>query len=341
MVDRFSKRKKQEIGSEFWNVSLADTDNKVFPDSTQWFLSGRSALKAIIAELDEVNHVALPSWCCDSMVRPFVNAGIEIRFYPVYWRDGLVQELRLDCDALFLMDYFGYTGQRLEIGGYHGVVIRDVTHSILSSTYPDADFYFGSLRKWCGVWTGGYAWTGDGHRLKAGNEEGRAYAALRKQAMRQKDEYIRGVRSDKGYLSLFAEAESQLEDAGIVAATDRDVRAAHRLDVGFIKDRRRRNAEVLQEAFSDWLIFPEMKETDCPLFVPVFVSDGRRDALRRYLIRHEIYCPVHWPVSEYHRLDGETEKLYQNELSLVCDQRYTEADMRRMVDTIRMFEKEG
>lgn len=330
-----------EIGSEFWSVPVAEAGNGLIPDSAQWYISGRSALQAVIEALHGVHSVAVPAWCCDTMVKPFVDAGLEVRFYPVYWRNGLVQEPRLDCGALFLMDYFGYSGQCPEIGNYPGAVIRDVTHSILSSTYSNADYSFGSLRKWCGVWTGGYAWTGDGRRLKAGNEEGRAYATLRQQAMLQKDEYIRGVRSDKGYLSMFAEAEAQLEDAGIVAAADRDVRAARRLDVGYIKDRRRKNAAVLREAFPDRLIFPRMKETDCPLFVPVLVPDGRRDALRRYLIRHEIYCPVHWPVSEYHRLDGETEKLYQNELSLVCDQRYTEADMRRMVDTIRMFEKEG
>ena len=87
------------------------------------------------------------------------------------------------------------------------------------------------------------------------------------------------------------------------------------------------------------LIFREMKDTDCPMFVPIFVPDGKRDELRRYLIRNEIYCPVHWPVSEYHVLDEKTKEIYDNELSLVCDQRYNEKDMKRMIDTIRVFWK--
>ena len=94
-----------------------------------------------------------------------------------------------------------------------------------------------------------------------------------------------------------------------------------------------------------------MKEEDCPMFVPVLVPDGKRNELRRHLINNEIYCPVHWPVSEYHKsadymdvnhkLSDKTETIYANELSLVCDQRYTEDDMNRMVDVIQEFWKEG
>ena len=82
------------------------------------------------------------------------------------------------------------------------------------------------------------------------------------------------------------------------------------------------------------------------MFVPVLVPDGKRNELRRHLINNEIYCPIHWPVSEYHmggshKLDDKTENIYANELSLVCDQRYIEEDMNRMVDVIREFWKEG
>lgn len=77
------------------------------------------------------------------------------------------------------------------------------------------------------------------------------------------------------------------------------------------------------------------------MFVPVLVPGGKRDELRRYLIKNEIYCPVHWPVSDYHRLDNKEQFIYDNEISLVCDQRYTEEDMYRMVKKIKAFWKEA
>lgn len=325
----------REIGSEFWDVPVTEKQNELFPESTQWYLSGRSALQAIIAELGEARGVSLPSWCCDSMIKPFVDAGFDVHFYPVYWQEGLIQEINLDSDVLFLMDYFGYTGRKIDLSGYKGFVIRDVTHSLFSTTYDDADYYFGSLRKWCGVWTGGYAWTKDGHRLNVRTDDESQYIALREKAMQQKDEYIYGEREDKGYLKVFADAEEALETVDIAPAADRDVALADHLDVEQIIKQRRANADVLRKAFSDWLIFPNMSTTDTPMFVPVLVPDGKRDALRRHLINNEIYCPIHWPVSEYHTLEERTANIYENELSLVCDQRYTEDDMNRMVEVIK------
>ena len=329
----------REIGSEFWDIPVCGND-QYFPGSTQWFLSGRSALQGIVKELHERHTVAMPSWCCDSMIKPFIDAGMDVRFYPVYWQGGLIQEIDTDCDVLFLMDYFGYSSSAPDLSGYKGIVIRDVTHSIFTDTYADAAYCFGSLRKWCGVWTGGYAWTRDGHALLKDDRDDLGYISLREKAMQLKESYIRGLgTADKGYLKIFREAEDVLEHVGCVPAADRDVRYASRLDVEGIRAKRRANAKILMAAFADWLVFPELKDGDCPMFVPVLVPDGRRDNLRRCLIQHEIYCPVHWPVSRYHRLDGKTEGIYGSELSLVCDQRYSADDMKRLADTADQFWK--
>lgn len=331
----------REIGSEFWDVPITENENGIFPESTQWFLSGRSALQAIIAELKDCRTVAMPSWCCDSMVKPFVDAGMKVHFYPVYFDEDLKQDVGFDCDVLFLMDYFGYIGMQPDLSGYNGVVIRDVTQSLFSTTYIDADYYFGSLRKWCGVWTGGYAWAKDGRRFRVQiNTDDRGYVELRRKAMELKCEYINGQGKDKSYLGVFNEAEEVLESIGIVPVADRDVKVAMKLDVEYIRTHRRKNAEILRSAFPNWLIFMEMMDTDCPMFVPVLVPDGKRNELRRHLINNEIYCPVHWPVSEYRKLSDKTETIYADELSLVCDQRYTEEDMNRMVEVIQEFWKE-
>ncbi len=327
----------REIGSEFWNMPTTNVESTIFPESTQWYLSGRSALQAIIEDLTECHTVAMPSWCCDSMIKPFVDAGLAIRFYPVWFERDIHQDPRYDCDVLFLMDYFGYSTSERDLSDYQGIIIRDMTHSLFSSTYSDADYYFGSLRKWCGVWTGGYAWTREGRKLTCLTDDGKMYVSLRKQAMKMKEKYISEKTDDKVYLEVFNRAEEILEDIEAFPAAERDVHLAKRLDVEFIRTRRRLNAEVLREAFSSWLIYPVLANGDTPMFVPVLVPDNKRDRLRRYLIEHFIYCPIHWPVSQYHRLTEQERKIYDNELSLICDQRYTEQDMQRIIDTIKQF----
>lgn len=328
---------RTEIGSEFWDAPTTEKANSLFPESTQWYLSGRSALQAIIKELKPCRSVAMPSWCCDSMVKPFADAGIAVRFYPVVWENGLVREIDQDCDVLFLMDYFGYTSPQPDLSGYSGVVIRDVTHSVFSTQYSDADYYFGSLRKWCGIWTGGYVWTKDGHLPEGPRTNNPEYITLRKRAMELKDAYIAGRRSDKKHLEVYSAAEDILETAGIAGAADRDIRIARQLDIVSLRKKRKDNAAVLGSALSDWLMFPKLKESDCPMFFPVLVPGNRRDSLRRFLIDNEIYCPVHWPVSQYHELNDRERYIYDHEISLVCDQRYSTEDMQRIADAIQQF----
>lgn len=333
----------KEIGSEFWNVPTQKENNKIFDEKVQWYISGRSALQAIIKDIEHAHNcvsIAMPSWCCDSMIKPFVDADIEVKFYPVYWNSKLIQEIRMDCNILLIMDYFGYTSDKPDLSNYNGLIIRDVTHSIFSTDYTDSDYYFGSLRKWCGIWTGGYAYTQDGRTFIVEDKKNDEYVFLRKKAMEQKNDFIKlGAHSDKGYLSIFSEAEELLENIEVVPAAERDIELAQYLDVEEIRKSRRRNTEILRKAFPEWLIFKDLKESDCPLFVPILVPDNKRDELRKHLINKEIYCPVHWPASKYHCLDERTEFIYKNELSLVCDQRYNENDMNRIIDTINDFWK--
>ena len=217
----------------------------------------------------------------------------------------------------------------------------------MTATCTDADYYFGSLRKWCGIWTGGYAWTQDGHKIRFEKNNDIGYISLRKIAMEMKACYMKHAlefkdnNNNKSYLQVFEKAEELLEQIGIVSASERDILAAQKLDINFIKTQRIKNAQILLRAFSEQALFPTLKSDDCPLFVPILVPHGKRDALRKYLIQRDIYCPVHWPLSNYHVLNEQTESLYRNEISLVCDQRYTDEDMERIVDTINNFWKDN
>lgn len=340
------ERKYREIGGEFWCVPTQPhiREGMFVPLWAQWYLSGRTALRAIIKELSWAKTVALPSWCCDSMVTPFLDVGISVRFYPVYAENGLIQEIDNQCDVLLLMDYFGYT---TSLTAEHSCVIRDVTHSLFSTSYNDAHYFFGSLRKWCGVWTGGFAWKSNGQLLDEVESDESKYTVLREKAMILKKHYIEQCLDegkdtiDKNFLGHFEDAEYVLDNCGIAPADERDKTLIEKIDVEYIKTRRRLNADVLMNAFPDLLIFPKLADNDCPMFVPIIVPDGRRNDLRQHLIDHEIYCPVHWQVQGSYRLSDKTKILIDNGLSLVCDQRYTEEDMNRIVCTVMQFLQEG
>lgn len=335
----------REIGSEFYDISVSKRDNGIFPDDVKWFLSGRSALSYIIEDAKQkygLDTVALPSWCCDSIIVPFLNAGITVNFYPVYVNEKrLVQDISgvENCDAVFVMDYFGYVGDTIDYSGFTGFIIRDLTHSIFSKIYDDADYYFGSLRKWTGIWTGGFAWARKAWDPSIKTKEADSqYIALRKKAMEDKASYLRSYTGEKTYLSLFSMAESYLEDEmGIQGAAKRDIFYIRKLDIDTIKQRRRDNAGELMKLLGDYLIFPQLKKGECPLFVPIQIPKYQRNGLCQYLIDHKIYCPIHWPISSFHKLTFQTRQIYETELSIICDQRYVPRDMEYIGQRIRTY----
>lgn len=117
-----------------------------------------------------------------------------------------------------------------------------------------------------------------------------------------------------------------MSHTGICAGHYDDIYAANYLDIDFIRDKRRSNAEVIINKIGCMF---ELKEQDCPLFVPIITE--KLNMLRKYLIDHQVYCPVHWPRNS----------LGNKELSLICDQRYDIEDMEYICSLILNFREEN
>lgn len=337
---------RKDIGGEFWEVEIGE-ENNLFSDKTVWFASGRAALKAVIKDIkakNRVETVALPSWCCDSMIIPFVDEGIKVSFYPVYFEDGqLKQEINEDPDIIFVMDYFGFTSD-INMESSDKIVIRDVTQSIFSKKYEDADYYFGSLRKWSGFYTGGFALKKDPWNIQLDFPEVDSYYLyLRKKAMREKATYILENKDSRKFIDIFEEGEYYLNTVKeITAGTTEDKERTKHLDIDFIKTRRQENAKFLLQniEFDENIkpVFKEIKSEDAPLFFPILVKD--RETLRDRFIENGIYSPTHWGVSIYHSVTEKERYIYDNEMSLICDQRYSVEDMKRICDIVNEWKQE-
>lgn len=334
----------KEIGSEYWDIPLTDKKTKFqFPEDTVWYLSGRSALNAILDDICKnrnIKSAALPSWCCDSMIKPFLIHGLTVNFYSVYLdKDNhLIQEIEsAKSDVILVLDYFGF--HNCPQFKTEAIVIRDITHSVFIELKYNADYVFGSLRKWTGFYTGGFAWS---NISKMKNDYEKAdkleYCSLRKQAMEKKAQYINANVGDKSFLALFSKAEEWLDkNIDIYGSSDRDLSLFHKLDISTICEQRKRNAQYLLNRLGQLSFATQLSDDECPLFVPIFLENNKRNNLRKHLIEKSIYCPIHWGISEYHSLHDHIKEIYDTELSIICDQRYDLSDMERIADTIEMF----
>lgn len=328
----------REVGSEFWDVPVYQGTNGLFPENTKWFISGTAALDIIVQDIIQDNYiktVALPSWCCSCMITPFLKYGVEVKFYPVYISSHrlICDYSTIEADCWLVLSYFGYTSQ-IAYGIPEGIVIRDLTHSIFAEKLDDADYFFGSLRKWAGFYTGGYAWSKKWNYTIDCPECDLSYISLRKNAMKQKWLYISEQNNSKEYLSLFEEGEEYLDRCEPMMAYSHDIEKAIHLNAEWLIKQRRKNAAVLLSGLREWALFPDLEENDCPLFVPILLDKKRRTELQNYLREHNVYCPIHWPIEKEHVLINRTKELYDQELSIVCDQRYDTDDMERILKTI-------
>ena len=315
----------KEIGSEFHKMPIDSGQGLKYPRSGSLVFSGRTAIESVLRKIPDAHSVLIPSYCCDSMIVPFRDAGMEVRHYSVNWADGLKTELNDSADILLWCNYFGY---RNEIPDFDGFIIEDITHSFLSEKqcHEHSDFLVASLRKWEPIHCGGYC-SVDSH----GEKPSVQFVNDKNFAMEMKAEYLQDLEESKKtkYLQLFGNCNKWLADNYSGLSIDSwSKEYLLRVDVEKQRNIRRQNAHILYDGLKDKIcfLFPE-GDMDCPLFVPVLLKN--RDEVRRYLTNNKIYCPVHWP-----KPDSAESNIYDMELSLICDQRYGTEDMERIVSVL-------
>ena len=332
---------KSEIGSEFWLVRKPAASP--LDSEGVYVLSGRTAIDLIIQDIiktSSVRSVYMPAWGCDSMLAPFVHRNILLDFYDVCF-DG---QLKCHTDSLYHTDifyvtnYFGYESafdvevvKQFKAKG--AVILYDRTHSFLMEEdpyLPLADYSFASIRKWMGVIAGAEVKGIGEHPLKPC-----PYLTCKEEAMRMKRAFIDGDASvDKQtFLNLYGEFGHHLAEDYQNYEMDTLSYALYKAeDLAVMRHKRRENAQYLHDHLKGVRFVGDLTDNAVPLFVPVlFDTTEQRNAVRKKLIEAQIYCPIHWPKPIQTPWNFEANRIYDTELSLICDQRYDLSDMERMV----------
>lgn len=341
-----------EIGSEFSYDEQLGYKNMDLPKEIKDYMftfCGRTSIETILKNEPNIKKVMLPSYCCDSMIEPFRRKGIEVSFYDVNYKNGLQINLKLDedIDAILWCNYFGFTVEMPNLKSFinsGGVIIEDITHSFYSKKpYNKQSHYLvASIRKWEAVLCGGFcATTIEKLKNKPCIPPSETFLEIKKRAMILKKQYLEEkIKIEKSeFLNLFSKSNSWLASNYSGLTIDQEsLNILKHINYDKHIAQRRTNAKVLYEGLKGCknidFLFSEDKMA-CPLFVPILVKNGYRDRVRKLLIENDIYCPIHWPCPQAECKSN----LYDTELSLICDHRYTEKDMLKIVEVIKKFER--
>jgi len=350
-----------EIGSFFWleesdcsSDNLLSKDSKWLPFSEDscYTFSGRNAIDIVLKDIlneKKVTKVYVPSYSCVSMIQPFIDYGLKVTFYEVEYKDGFFSYHypRVDEHTIVLvMSYFGLDTSKChsmidKLKTSKAIIIEDITHSMLhnNASSPQSDYYVASLRKWFAIPSGGWAGKRKGDFIEKPSLNSNHAVEDKILGMQEKYKYLRGeFESKEEFLLKQSRFENDLIHVDrMLKIDDISMEIIKSIDVNAVILRRRRNMKVLLDGLYDLtgkaISLPAVDiNDDTPLFLPIFLENEDRNALREYLINKGIYCPIHWP-----EIMGAKEGVRANELSLICDQRYTEEDMKVIVNEIHIW----
>lgn len=353
-----------EIGSYFWldpkeiNFSLKNKNekpNKWLPkvqDSTLTY-SGRNAISIALKDIQskhKIKKAYIPSYCCISMVQPFIELNITYDFYGITLQDSGFEYCIPDTlnseSVIIIMSYFGADLDKVDklikdIKGKGAIVIEDISHSLLSigGYSRKSDYLVASLRKWFPIPTGGWLGIKKGQLTIKPDKESDRSVEGKIEGMLEKFDYISGeIKGKESFLIKNAKFDGELAKVKDYMKIDSlSNQILNLIDIKDIEIQRKNNAlrliEGLKELKSEQIFFLNLNYREItPLFVPIFLSSTHRDSLRNFLISKGIYCPVHWP-----EIMGAPSGVRENELSLICDQRYDIKDMNYIINCIKIW----
>lgn len=335
----------REIGSEFWQTDVANYDNNLeflnIGKDYKLLMSGSTAIDYVLNDFeDKTKIVYMPNYCCESMIKPFIDNNYKIICYEVDIINNKY-DINIDenCSVFYAMTYFGYDCSNMDnfIKKFQkkGIfVIEDITHRLFckKNHCKNSTYLIASLRKWLPIYTGGVAIKMDSlfNALTSNYTLDIRLIELKKEAMELKKRYIDHEINDKQkFLELFREANELIENYKNKLMDNESIGIVKSIDINKMIDRRIRNAKLIENKLINKgikLIY-KLNEEDCPLFVPVVLND--RNTVRNLLIKNDIYCPVHWP-----NFNSFNNEIYNTELSLICDQRYTQQDIEKYIDKL-------
>ena len=332
----------KEFGSDFhfinsYNSGRAHLDD-VFRDAV-FLADGRQCIVALIRQYGW-KRIWMPDYFCYEVIETIrKHTNIKAMFYADSpFCEGKVDSLPFkDGDVLLRMNFFGMREHRTN-STIPCPVIEDHTHDLLGhwALFSDADWCISSIRKTLPVPEGGMMWSPKGHKLiveLTSSDENERIATVRWEGMEMKAAYLRGEGVSKDvFRKCYTDTEGWFDDADPCLIDERSKEfVSEKLDINLWQNAKRKNWELLQDLVShvdSFVLKPEDESCTMFSFVLLLKSKVQRDSVRKHLIESHIYPAFLWALPD--DVSKGANDFSKRMLSIHCDGRYTEEDIRKL-----------
>ena len=330
------------IGGEFKISAISDS---VITEKRNLFSTGRSAFSAILDNLiinkETINKVLIPDYLCSSITQVLIDKKIHYSFYKIN-ENLLPDEYSLlenfkEPKIVLLIIYFGLASvkevaEKIKKISPDSIIIVDDVQNFYGTEYKSfSDYRFTSYRKWFAVPDGADVYSCKGEVKPSQKKNNFAQYKFAGNILKNYDNWI----DDNLCLELLNKGETILDSEYDVCCSDISRSLIKNIPFAEIARKRKQNAAYLHKELLKLGIKHLYNEISVPLFIPVFLEN--RTEIRKAMFANNIFTPVHWPYESQILNGNDKNKLYDTELSLICDQRYSEEDMQLQIDILMRF----
>lgn len=345
------KRIEFESSIKFSYLLPKHSENNLLKNSLL-LARGRDALKVLIEDMNLPlgSGILLPTFACEEIYAPFIDAGLKIFYYRVN-QDLIpdishIQQIKDDCRVILLINYFGFLQPESvfnQLKNWGLLIIEDGSHSFLSKgSGEQGDYYFASMRKLLPLLDGAILQKGNGGHIKTivlkksrTLFKFRTFRALG-QLIKASD--IKRPRGIKQWFTkeMFSNAERNLGIFPLPAGiSPLSINILNHLDIDLISRIRRKNYQILREGLYDVKdlkpVFSDLPDNVVPYGFPIFV--GKRDLWVHALDKLKIQAAPLWHLSSLvPKTMIKNHQLYEQTMLFPVGQDYKEEDMHSLVD---------
>lgn len=317
----------QDMMGGFFGLELPDYGNFPYAEGPgcAYVSSGRAAFEILLQNMPRPARLWVPRFICDTVLQAPARLGIPVQRYAISAQLHPILPQVGDNELVLLVNYFGLTTEAVAEAAamLPGRCVVDATTALYAPPPPGVPTFY-SPRKFCGVADGGVALAPfplEQLPAEVQNSPATGLYLLERLA----------------YGAASALPACNLAEAALNAPPRRMSRLTRRLlrsiDFEQAAARRLENYTTLHRELKviNRLQLPDTPQ-HAPMCYPLICGiPGLRDSL----IDAEIALPLYWPevIDTTHATDTEN-RLARTLLPLPLDQRYSKADMERLLALI-------